>query len=478
MSDTARKPLKPWQRRRRVWLAVAVCVVLACVAVALYVGSVQSEVEREIDALRGEGLPVNRQEYARWRESEAASKTSTPAATDRLPKPAAPPDLSHLPQGLHAEPSFEYLDRISPSRDALNAAQTASDPALDAVRELLENYAGVRAILFELAERIGAGATPETGVVGDGWHIGDLAGIWAELLLFEAGLAALEGDGARAGAALLAHIRMGHLEFGPQFPGDLLPFGRERFLDGNLHSLSRQVLPRTALPEDILGALRNEYAAVFDPGLPRRMVVAARASGLEDFDSARRRYESSLNYQINHNAAGADWEGIGADALDAIGWYQQDRLRFLQAMRELEQITTLAPQDAIYQLDRIQEQYDPVISGLPISPYSEGAVFVCHQIRGWYYYGALLSCGAAITAIERYRNEHGVAPATLADLPPATLAALPRDPYADAPIGYLPTPEGYVVFSIGPNFRPETTVFAVDTIAMIVEDIRYGVRFR
>ncbi len=55
-------------------------------------------------------------------------------------------------------------------------------------------------------------------------------------------------------------------------------------------------------------------------------------------------------------------------------------------------------------------------------------------------------------AIERYRRaENDRLPASLDALVPRFIGALPRDPYAGAPLRYLSGPDGYSVYSVGPD---------------------------
>jgi hypothetical protein len=60
-------------------------------------------------------------------------------------------------------------------------------------------------------------------------------------------------------------------------------------------------------------------------------------------------------------------------------------------------------------------------------------------------------CAIAALAAERYRLKHGQWPADLAALTLEFLAAVPADPYTDAPLKYCKTTNGVVVFSVGPD---------------------------
>jgi hypothetical protein len=85
----------------------------------------------------------------------------------------------------------------------------------------------------------------------------------------------------------------------------------------------------------------------------------------------------------------------------------------------------------------------------------------------------------AILAIEAYTHEHGGPPASLAALTPGSMAALPIDPWADAPFRYrrLDPPDAlgrrYLLYSVGADgmdgggdgARPEAHTLGTDWVA-------------
>jgi hypothetical protein len=54
-------------------------------------------------------------------------------------------------------------------------------------------------------------------------------------------------------------------------------------------------------------------------------------------------------------------------------------------------------------------------------------------------------------AIERFRAAHGALPSRLADLIPGDLSAIPTDPFSGHPLLYKRWPDGYSVYSVGPD---------------------------
>jgi hypothetical protein len=68
---------------------------------------------------------------------------------------------------------------------------------------------------------------------------------------------------------------------------------------------------------------------------------------------------------------------------------------------------------------------------------------------------ALLRCGLAAVAAERYRREHGDWPEALADLVPGYLPAVPLDPFDGEPLRYRRTDGGAVIYSVGEDDRDD-----------------------
>jgi hypothetical protein len=64
----------------------------------------------------------------------------------------------------------------------------------------------------------------------------------------------------------------------------------------------------------------------------------------------------------------------------------------------------------------------------------------------------LLICDLAIRV---YRWEHGADPASLGDLVPEHLSAVPQDPFSGGPLVYRRTATGYVLYSVGYNGRDD-----------------------
>ncbi len=62
---------------------------------------------------------------------------------------------------------------------------------------------------------------------------------------------------------------------------------------------------------------------------------------------------------------------------------------------------------------------------------------------------AFLRCQATTLAAERYRRSHGDWPATLNQLTPDLIAAVPGDPYTGGPLIYRRLSDGVVIYTVG-----------------------------
>ena len=62
---------------------------------------------------------------------------------------------------------------------------------------------------------------------------------------------------------------------------------------------------------------------------------------------------------------------------------------------------------------------------------------------------AKIRAARLVIAVERYRLAHGTLPATLDDLAPQFVDAVPQDPFNGMAMRYTVTPTGYAVYSVG-----------------------------
>ncbi|HTE20995.1 MAG TPA: hypothetical protein VK689_21730, partial [Armatimonadota bacterium] len=58
-------------------------------------------------------------------------------------------------------------------------------------------------------------------------------------------------------------------------------------------------------------------------------------------------------------------------------------------------------------------------------------------------------------ALQEYRKRHGRYPATLAQLSPEIMTAVPLDPFTERPLVYRPQGSAYSLYSLGPDQRDD-----------------------
>jgi hypothetical protein len=72
-------------------------------------------------------------------------------------------------------------------------------------------------------------------------------------------------------------------------------------------------------------------------------------------------------------------------------------------------------------------------------------------VGDFYVNEACFRCAVVAVAVERFRRANGRWPATLGEVVPRHLAALPRDPFDSQPLKLASRPDGVVIYSVGPD---------------------------
>jgi hypothetical protein len=83
-------------------------------------------------------------------------------------------------------------------------------------------------------------------------------------------------------------------------------------------------------------------------------------------------------------------------------------------------------------------------------------------------------CALVALAAERYRRDHGRWPASLDQLAPDYLKAVPADPYDGKPLRYQRRPDGVIIYSVGPD--REDNGGALNRSRPLDKGIDYGFR--
>lgn len=151
--------------------------------------------------------------------------------------------------------------------------------------------------------------------------------------------------------------------------------------------------------------------------------------------------------------------GIGGmDGLArTVGLVARDRLFYLRTMSRYVAASSRPFPEALHETQRVNaalpgqlEQNRSFVRSRMLLPSMGNAIekFATATAR--------LRIARTAAAIERFRTHHGgEGPASLADLVPNWIAAVPTDPFDGAPVRYRRTERGYIVYSIGPDLTDD-----------------------
>lgn len=139
------------------------------------------------------------------------------------------------------------------------------------------------------------------------------------------------------------------------------------------------------------------------------------------------------------------------------GWSEADELFILDTMAKFISISELPPADALKRAreemtrfnTRLRESgYRYVLAGMLMPAVSRAQKSAAE---------AKAHMAAARTAllVEEFRVHKGRWPKALVELVPEIAPELPADPFGDGSITYLPTDDGVVLYSYGPNMRDD-----------------------
>ena len=271
----------------------------------------------------------------------------------------------------------------------------------------------------------------------------------------EARWAAETGDPERAGNALLAQLGAAHtLEEEPLLICYLVRIA----LNAIAIDAAERVLSRTELPEASLLRLQAAFAAGEAPNSLARAFIGERCLALDELGRPAAQMFSAFAAPAGPGApAGNSLPLVPlmlAQLYELSGLKRQDGDFYLDRLDELV-AAAAGPQSA---LSARQEQLAAQVAGLNtwrgrLRPLSRMSLPSLHNVLPkelrWV---ATLRCAQTAMALERWRLAHGGAlPASLNELVPQYLAAVPEDPMDGKPLKYrtLASSPGYVVYSLG-----------------------------
>lgn len=420
----------PRARRRRwpwVLLVLALAIVVGTQGYRLFL---QSQVRRELAALRQDGFPTNTRELQTWREPVPDKQN----AALRILEAA---DLLALPPNSFAQSRW-------PSRTEELGAEEREE-----FSDIVTNNAPALEVLHE-ARRLESARYPVDYSRGPGTLLPHLAKVKSltQLLRAEALMHAEEGRLQAAVDSTLAGVAVARsLEREPLLISQLVRIaclaitsaGLERTL--NQHALSEEQLAAVAVAfqgarEASLRAYREGYAGELSCGIycfhtnPREVLQA--------FGSDT---DVSPLVQVLYPLYG--WTGLR----------DRDELFFVGIMRQMIDAAKVPFPKGLEETELVSRNLEQGIALNRLMIYSKMLLpSLTRYAQKAAESEARLLCAEAVIAVERYRRAHnGALPAELAPaLGPELVKAL-VDPFDGAPLRFEKLKQGYVVYSLGPD---------------------------
>jgi hypothetical protein len=325
--------------------------------------------------------------------------------------------------------------------------QAWSAGMMKATREELEANADSLAQIHAALERPRSYYPVLRGGVYNGSHRLPLRKAFENLIL-EARYAAEIGDSERAVRAIIAALRAARtLEEEPLFNG----YSFRILLGRRALEAAEAALSRTRFTDDQLGRLQAACILAEATGHLGRVLVGERVLKLEALHDSYRTLLLSSSPPVGWQD---HLEAVVLDLGDFCGLKQRDIEYHLDRLDELAEAAALprsaAPTRQRQFVAKLQELF-----GMSswLHPLAMQERWRLQQILptelGWL---ARLRSARTASAIERWRLAHGgILPASLNELVPGYLVAVPEDPMDGKPLRYRPRSPapGYVVYGIG-----------------------------
>jgi hypothetical protein len=183
----------------------------------------------------------------------------------------------------------------------------------------------------------------------------------------------------------------------------------------------------------------------FDPKAAYRVALAGERANTERICRALATGEMSLNQM--GPAVGAT--GGPGDRLAMIYMgisLNESRAAMLRAISKASAAIDLPGTERMSRLEEIDQEFN---HAPPIARLFGPAMAKYHH--AYARSEAKHQCSIAALAAERFRRESGRWPKDLEELTPKFLPETPLDPFNDQPLGYRPTRDGVVLYSVGPE---------------------------
>jgi hypothetical protein len=418
-------------------LALAALLVVLILLIAVWRMGMASGNAARFKAIKAAGEPASARELDDWYEAVDDKENAALIWLDGIAK---------FNPKLEKDQASPWSRIKMPSRDQ-RLTQTQFQMASDIVqanKEALE--------LFRRAATMPRSRYPvdfSQGMFAELAHLSPLKSA-ASVLQVEALVHAQSGRGGKAAESIQALLGAGRsLAQEPILISQLV----RAAMDSMAVSSAERTLNLTALTEPQLAALQAAFAAAETPNLTTRALIGERACTATMLNSPRDLKPPSNPDELQTSLM--TQKGFGSSLMRASGLLQRDLGFFLDAMATNIAISRSADPGPFLggtnlqaiELRARREYY--VMTSMLLPALTRTTVRdVEHRAR--------LRAAQTALAVERFRLANaGRLPASLAELTPKYLAALPVDPFDGEPLRFKTRTTGYVVYSIGQDGKDD-----------------------
>lgn len=444
MTTTPTSPERPTRRKAWVFVFSAWALVLLVAGIALWgrqrAAAGRAQIDLRLDAIRAAGQPITAADFRR--------RYPLPEPENDAPKLLAPAmNLLSVPEDQEGLPWFS----VTPLPSPLDSFEPVLVSRLEALAN--SNRLAVATACAVRVEEAWFGAEmkddfelpwtrPETSLRN-----------LSHILLLSAIVSAEQGEVDLAVKQLLQGLAVGRCFRSGILRHHLVRrIAEQRACEALERIVNRVRLDEPAL-EKLIQSLANE-----DLGGIREGLFDIRACSIWQLEQLRADPVGSL--MIRHSTQTSWFDELRSRtmahwiALSRHGYRDQDFIIALDAWSKVIGSLTLVPRQRRAELDDVaalieeKRQNRAVAWGLiPLS-----APFLRRIDQDSEIIARLRTTRVAL-AILRWQAAHdGKLPESLAELVPDTLPAIPADPFDEQPLRYRRLPQGFTVYSVGPDF--------------------------
>ncbi len=431
LESNHKRPM-PWALK--IIIALAALLVLLILAFAVWRATLVSANHQRLKAIKAAGEPVTGRDLDAWYEPVDEKENAALVWLEGVSKlrparvkmqPAAWSRLKLPPPGQRLEPpQLQEVGRfVEENREALELFRRAA--SMPKSRYPVDLSQGHFASLDHL--------TPLKGGV--------------QLLQLESLLHAQQGRGREAAESVLVMLGAGRsLAQEPLLISQLVRVSMDQIAGQSVE----RALNLAALDEPQLAALQAAFAAAETPNLATRALIGERAISATLMNSPKQITPPPGDSGSAGTALSAG-KSYGSPLVRMTGFFQRDLGFFLDAMETNIAIAKMPdPQKFLARTNaeflHLQARRGYYVMSSLLLPALENAFKRDVEHRG------RLRVAQTAMAVERYRlANQGRRPASLSELTPKYLPAVPLDPFDGEPLRFKPLASGYVIYSIGPD---------------------------